>query len=226
MLSIKPVLQCIEEFQSKAAIHAILMGMGKIFDWPGYRCFGRAGILTGFVLLLSHGSGVQAQSALKPVCIGIASLEPAKSRRACCHNQAKGQCLKWEQLFPESKQRPNPSAPKSKLRVPFMQVQKPEMNFDSNVPRSEGAAKDAVIQMGVNKLLELVKIRPKTAKSGTKPGHPPKPNFFERMSSHYERVLKPRSIGGTATLAPQMDVGVDLSDVSLRSMKAGVKIEF
>jgi hypothetical protein len=46
------------------------------------------------------------------------------------------------------------------------------------------------------------------------------------MSSHYERVFKPRSIGGTATLAPQMDVGVDLSDVSLRSMKAGVKIEF
>ncbi len=169
---------------------------------------------------------VQAQTAktLKPVCIGITSPDSSQAQASCCQVKSKGTCKTLEQAFPGSA---NVAADTEK-QIPLSQIEiaRPAPVFKPRTSGSEAAAKDAVVQMGVTKMLDV--MAPNT--EGINPSSPTKPHrkdsFFQRarqdmekIRQDYEYVFRPRPLESGAVITPKLNV--DFS-----SLKAGFKIEF
>jgi hypothetical protein len=162
---------------------------------------------------------VKAQSAgsLRPACVGIASGETLQGENSCCQRDSGGKCLTLDQAFPKSK---DVKASVSKSHKPYDKIRfsRPSTSvYGNRTTGSEGAAKDAVIQMGVTKILKV--ITPAFKTSTTSPKSSRDRNFFEKAREDYERVFRPRELESGAILTPKLDV--DFS-----SMKAGVNIQF
>jgi hypothetical protein len=162
---------------------------------------------------------VKAQSArsLRPVCVGMASGETMQEENSCCQRDSKGKCLTLEQAFPSSK---NTHSSVSKSRNPYTDVSfsRPKASvYGNRTTGSEGAAKDAVIQMGVTKAWDAIAPSFQPAKKDSKSSRDR--NFFDKARQDYERVFRPRELESGAILTPKLDV--DFS-----SMKAGVNIQF
>jgi hypothetical protein len=100
----------------------------------------------------------------------------------------------------------------------------PKLDEFGNSIGSQGAAKDAVIQVGVTKVLDALdpQLNP------SKPGSPKKNrlNFFQRVRRDYERILGPRELQSGAILTPQVGMGMDLGRFNVDSMNLGVQIKF
>ncbi len=162
---------------------------------------------------------VQAQSArsLRPACVGIASGEAMQEENSCCQKDAKGKCLTLDQAFPTPK---NTESSVGQSRNPYTNVRfsRPKASvYGNRTTGSEGAAKDAVIQMGVTKAWDAITPAFKASKKESKSSGDH--NFFEKARQDYERVFRPRELESGAILTPKLDV--DFS-----SMKAGVNIQF
>lgn len=120
----------------------------------------RLGIIGVVPLTLGvWASPVEGQPPLQPVCISISSQQPQQSppttpQHKCCQSRAKGQCLSWQQLFPE----PERTQPQSFKRPPAKPADlfTPRLDEFGNSIGSEGAAKDAVIQVGFSKALNAL----------------------------------------------------------------------
>jgi hypothetical protein len=191
-------------------------------------------MLTIAYLFLGYPFGVQAQS-LQPVCVGIPSSSAVKQQRSCCSHQGQEQCVKWEQLFPDDQFQPKTTLPNDKSSKPFMRVEKLPKPFDPNKPRSENAAKDAVIQMGIDHVWSFIEQRsgvftadkPDKKSKKSKSSKQRKPNFFQRVQRDYDHFFGPHPLGKDKTIEPRLDIGLDLNnDVTIDSAKAGVKIKF
>jgi hypothetical protein len=170
-------------------------------------------------LTLAVPMWVKAQSArsLRPVCVGMASGETMQEENSCCQRDSKGKCLTLEQAFPSSK---NTNSSVSQSRNPYTNVSfsRPKASvYGNRTTGSEGAAKDAVIQMGVTKAWDAIAPSFQPAKKDSKSSRDR--NFFEKARQDYDRVFRPRELESGAILTPKLDV--DFS-----SMKAGVNIQF
>jgi hypothetical protein len=205
--------------------------MSQNFGGLKYKFFYPTGVLAVMYLCLSHPSSTQAQS-LRPVCVGIPSSTVLKQQPTCCQNRRNESCPKWEQLLPAVQSQPKVTPPNPKSSKPFMRAEKRPKVFDPNKSRSENAAKDAVIQLGIDTVWSLIEGRSgvfKTDKKSkqSKSGKQRKPNFFQRAQREYNHLFSPHPLGKDKTIEPRLDIGLDLNnDVTLDSMKAGVKIKF
>jgi hypothetical protein len=176
-------------------------------------------------------SKVEGRPPLSPVCVGIAPVRPEKSspqsspqslQRQCCHPSAKVKCLKWQQLFPEADR---PQSPQFKRPSPTAaELFPPKLDEFGNSVRSQGAAKDAVIQVGVTKALDTLGPKLNLDESSSKQGR--RLNFFQRIRRDYERILGPRELKSGAILTPQVGMGMDLGRFNVDSMNLGVQIKF
>lgn len=191
-------------------------------------------MLTIAYLCLGCPFSAQAQS-LQPVCVGIPSSSAVKQQPSCCSQHRQEQCLKWEQLFPTDRSRPKATLPNHKSSKPFMQVEKLPKPFDPNKPRSENAAKDAVIQMGIDQVWSFIEQRsgvfktdkPDKKSKKSKSSKQQKPNFFQRVQQDYNHFFGPHPLGKDKTIEPRLDLGLSLNnDITIDSAKAGVKIKF
>jgi hypothetical protein len=184
------------------------------------------------VILVPVGMGlvilkVEGRPPLQPVCVGIAPNRQEKSspqslQRKCCHPSAMVKCLKWQQLFPKADR---PQAPVLKRPSPTAaELFPPKLDEFGNSVGSQGAAKDAVIQVGVTKALDALEPQLNPSEPGFKKGN--RLNFFQRVRRDYERVLGPRELKSGAILTPQIGMGMDLGRFNVDSMNLGVQIKF
>jgi hypothetical protein len=170
---------------------------------------------------------VQAQSAktLQPFCIGLASPDSVQEPALCCQTESKGKCMTVDQAFPNTGVA-NPPRTEKKIPISEIKFARPIPVLKPRTSGSEGAAKDAVVQMGVTKMLDV--LAPNT--EGITPRSPSKPHrkesFFQRarqdftqIRQDYESVFRPRPMASGAVITPKLNV--DFS-----SLKAGFKIEF
>jgi hypothetical protein len=186
----------------------------------------------GIIGLVSLNLGVwvfpvKGQPPIQPVCISISPQQPQQSppttpQHQCCQSSAKGQCLNWQQLFPEP-ERTQPQSFKRPSPKPA-DLFTPRLDEFGNSIGSEGAAKDAVIQVGVTKALDALAPQLKSFDSSSKTGH--HLNFFQRIRKDYERILGPRELKSGAILTPQIGMNMDLGRFNMDSMKLGVEIKF
>lgn len=170
---------------------------------------------------------VEGRPPLQPVCVGIAPDRPEKSspptlQRKCCHPSATAKCLQWQQLFPQADR---PQSPMLKRPSPTAaELFPPKLDEFGNSVSSQGAAKDAVIQVGVTKALDALGPQLDPSEPISKQGH--RLNFFQRVRRDYERILGPRELKSGAILTPQVGMGMDLGRFNLDSMNLGVQIKF
>jgi hypothetical protein len=170
---------------------------------------------------------VEGRPPLQAVCVGIAPDRTEKSspqslQRKCCHPSATVKCLKWQQLFPKAAR---PQAPALKRPSPTVaELFPPKLDEFGNSFGSQGAAKDAVIQVGVTKVLDALEPQLNQPEPGSQKGH--RLNFFQRVRRDYERVLGPRELKSGAILTPQIGMGMDLGRFNVDSMNLGVQIKF
>jgi hypothetical protein len=169
----------------------------------------------------------QGKPPFQPVCVGIASAQAQQSspktlQKKCCRSSKAGQCLEWQQLFPELDR----SQPPVLKRLPpsAADLYAPKLDEFGNSIGSEGAAKDAVIQVGVTKVLDVLGPKLSPSNASDRKGH--RLNFFQRVRRDYERILGPRELKSGAILTPQIGMGMDLGRFNLDSMNLGVQIKF
>ncbi len=159
----------------------------------------------------------QSASSLRPACVGIVSGETMREENSCCQRDSKGKCLTLDQAFPTPK---DTESSVGQSRNPYTNVRfsRPKASvYGNRTTGSEGAAKDAVIQMGVTKAWNAIAPSFQAAKKDSKSSRDR--NFFEKARQDYERVFRSRELESGAILTPKLDV--DFS-----SMKAGVNIQF
>lgn len=171
---------------------------------------------------------VEAQSrlSLPPVCIGIVPLAHQQAQHKtlqnkCCQQSVKAKCVKWQQLFPSAVQSRPPVLKRPALAGDSFL---PQVDAFGNSIGSEGAAKDAVIQVGVTKTLDA--IAPKLKSLDDKPKGDRRPTFFQSLRKTYRQILGPRALKSGAILTPQVGMNLDLGDFNVNSMKVGVEIKF
>jgi hypothetical protein len=174
-------------------------------------------IAVSIILAVPILAQAQSSSSLRPVCVGITSNQTMQGENSCCQRDSGGKCLTLEQAFPKSK---DTKASVSKSHKPYDKIRfsRPSTSvYGNRTTGSEGAAKDAVIQMGVTKVVNAITpaFKPSTTSSKSSRDR----NFFEKAREDYERVFRPRELESGAILTPKLDV--DFS-----SMKAGVNIQF
>jgi hypothetical protein len=170
---------------------------------------------------------VKGQPPLQTVCVGIAPLKPqplppTTPQNECCQSRKKGQCLNWQQLFPEHERPQLRSLRRSPVKP--ADVFTPRLDEFGNGVGSGGAAKDAVIQVGVTKALDALAPNLRSSDANSKKGS--HPNFFQRIRKDYERILGPRELKSGAILTPQVGMNMDLGRFNMDSMKLGVEIKF
>jgi hypothetical protein len=162
---------------------------------------------------------------LRPVCLDMASTTSLKKQlnaahNKCCH-QGKGSCLPWQQLFPaEALTRPAIHRPSSEgTYTPRLD------EYGNNIAGSQGAAKDAVIQLGITKALDaiapLASVSPQSSAGPAR-----RPNLFQRAEKTYRQILGPRTLKSGTVLTPQIEMNMNLGDVSVNSLKLGVGVKF
>jgi hypothetical protein len=183
-----------------------------------------AGIMSG-----SAGASLlqaDAQSeALRPVCVGITPSEHQQRQRKtlqnqCCQRRIRAQCIQWQEIFPAAV----PAQPPSFKRPAPADSFSPKIDAFGNSVGSEGAAKDAVIQVGITKALNAV--APTFAKAEPNPKADHRPNFFQRLRNEYQRILGPRELKSGAILTPQLGMDMDVGRFNVNAMKVGVEIKF
>jgi hypothetical protein len=170
-------------------------------------------------MMLAVPMWVKAQSArsLRPACVGIASDETMQEENSCCQKDSRGKCLTLDQAFPTPKDT-EPSVGQSRNPYTKVRFSRPKTSaYGNRTSGSEGAAKDAVIQMGVTKAWDAIAPVSQPSKKDSKSSGDR--NFFEKAREDYDRVFRPRELESGAILTPKLDV--DFS-----SMKAGVNIQF
>ena len=167
---------------------------------------------------------------LRSVCLEIvpAVSLPAASKsikqsnpikQQCCHKTAAAKCLSLQQLFPPAEQI-RPGIRRPTVDSPYI----PLLDKFGNNISSQGAAKDAVIQLGLTKALNVIA----PLASGSKPSGvgSARQSLFQRAEKTYQRILGPRVLKSGAILTPQVEMNMNLGDVSLDSVKLGVGIKF
>jgi hypothetical protein len=170
---------------------------------------------------------VEGRPPLQPVCVGIAPDRPQKSsaqtlQKKCCRPSATAKCLQWQQLFPQADR---PKSPTLKRPAPTAaELFPPKLDEFGNSVSSQGAAKDAVIQVGVTKALDALGPTLDPSEPSTQKEH--RLNFFQRVRRDYERILGPRELKSGAILTPQIGMGMDLGRFNVDSMNLGVQIKF
>jgi hypothetical protein len=170
---------------------------------------------------------VEGRPPLQPVCVGIVPNRSEKSsshtlQSKCCHPSATVKCLKWQQLFPQADR---PQAPTLKRPSPSAaEMFSPKLDEFGNSVGSQGAAKDAVIQVGITKALDALGPQLQPSELDSKKGN--RLNFFQRVRRDYERILGPRELKSGAILTPQIGMGMDLGRFNVDSMNLGVQIKF
>jgi hypothetical protein len=170
---------------------------------------------------------VEGRPPLQPVCVGIAPVQSEKSssqtlQSKCCHPSATVKCLKWQQLFPEVNRSQSPTIERPPPTA--AELFSPKLDEFGNSVGSQGAAKDAVIQVGVTKALDTLGPKLSPSKPDSRKGH--RLNFFQRVRRDYERILGPRELKSGAILTPQVGMGMDLGRFNVDSMNLGVQIKF
>jgi hypothetical protein len=170
---------------------------------------------------------VEGRPPLQPVCVGIAPTQQDQSstqtlQTKCCKPSAAVQCVQWQQMFP-AQNRPQTQSLK---RPPVTEAElfKPKLDEFGNSIGSQGAAKDAVIQVGITKVLDVLGPKMNSPEFSSKHGH--QLNFFQRVRRDYERVLGPRELKSGAILTPQVGMNMDLGQFNVNSMNLGVQIKF
>jgi hypothetical protein len=180
----------------------------------------------GMGLIMPRSQG-QSSASLPAVCVGIAPEQPKAKSKAlqhrCCQSRKTSKCLKWQQIFPAADRlrpptvlRPAPAAADS-----FS----PRLDEFGNSVGSGGAAKDAVVQVGITSALNAIAPALKPLDINAKAAGS-RPNFFQRVRSGYERVLGPRALKSGAILTPQVGIDMDLGQFNVDAMKLGVEIKF
>ncbi|HEY9827762.1 MAG TPA: hypothetical protein V6D19_20175 [Stenomitos sp.] len=164
-------------------------------------------------------------SGAQPMCVGVRPPSQGVTPKSgsCCQSTAKGQCKSWEQFFAPVSQ-PRNSDLKGVQSVFQKSVVWPASPFGRRTSGSESAAKDALVQMGVDRALNF--LEPHVARTQTSAKGRSSGSFIGNVRRQYEQVFKPRPLKSGAILTPQLDMGVDLSEFDLTSLKAGVKLEF
>lgn len=165
-------------------------------------------------------------SGSQSMCVGVrppsqGSASPKSV--SCCQSPVKGQCRSWEQFFaPVS---PSRNSDLKGVQSVFQKsVVLPASPFGRRTSGSESAAKDALVQMGVDRALNF--LEPHVAPKPTSTKGRSSSSLIGTVRRQYEQVFKPRPLKSGAILTPQLDMGVDLSEFDLTSLKAGVKLEF
>jgi hypothetical protein len=170
---------------------------------------------------------VEGQPPLEPVCVGIAPLKQQKSssktlQHQCCKTSIKAQCHPWQQLFPNHKQYQIQTLKRPPAKA--SDLFSPQLDEFGNSVGSGGAAKDAVIQVGVTKALDVLVPQLKSQHSEAQTSK--RPNFFQRVRKDYERILGPKELNSGAILTPQIGVNMDLGRFNVNSMNLGVQIKW
>jgi hypothetical protein len=168
----------------------------------------------------------QSSLSLPPVCVGITPLAHQKTQlktlqNRCCQRNTKAKCLQWQQIFPAAVP---PKIPSLKRPVAAENSFSPRLDDLGNSIGSQGAAKDAVIQVGVTKTLDA--LAPTLRAMKGKPEGDRHPTFFQSLRKGYERILGPRPLKSGAILTPQVGMNLDLGKFNVDSMKVGVEIKF
>ena len=166
-------------------------------------------------------------AALKAVCLEIipASLPVASAlskpaQYQCCHTVAEAKCFSVQQLFPPAK----PVRP-SIRRSPVETLYIPRLDEAGNTISSQGAAKDAVIQLGITKTLNAIAPLTSSKRKLSDAGSEHR-NLFQRAEKTYQQILGPKVLKSGAILTPRVEMNMNLGDVSLDSVKLGVGIRF
>lgn len=189
---------------------------------------GRVGLILpiGMGLIMPRVQG-QSSASLRSVCVGIAPSEqpkaqPKQLQNRCCQSSKKAQCLKWQQIFPAAKR----LQPSTVRRLAPTDSFSPRLDEFGNSVGSGGAAKDAVIQVGITKAFDAIAPTLKSLDINSKASGSRRPNFFQRVRSGYERVLGSRELKSGAILTPQVEMNMDLGQFNVDAMKLGVEIKF
>jgi hypothetical protein len=181
----------------------------------------------GMGLIMPRVQG-QSSASLRSVCVGIApsaqpKAQPTMLQNLCCQSSKKAQCLRWQQIFPAAVRLRPPTVQRPAAANSFS----PRLDEFGNSVGSGGAAKDAVIQVGITKALNAIAPTLKSLDITSKVSRSSRrPNFFQRVRSGYERVLGPRELKSGAILTPQVDMNMDLGQFNVDAMKLGVEIKF
>jgi hypothetical protein len=187
---------------------------------------GSIGILSMGIEFLAMPGEAQSSLSLSPICVGIAPLAHQKTQlktfqNRCCQRTTKAKCVQWQQIFPAAVQ---PKVPSLKRPVAKEDSFLPQLDDLGNSIGSQGAAKDAVIQVGVTKTLDA--LAPTLRSMDGKPEGDRPPTFFQSLRKNYERILGPRPLKSGAILTPQVGMNLDLGRFNVDSMKVGVEIKF
>lgn len=182
-----------------------------------------AGVLSSGAGSLMQKAGAQSES-LRSVCVGITPsddwrTQPKTLQHQCCQRSVKAQCVQWQEMFPPAV---NPQPPSFKRPAPA--AFSPKIDAFGNSTGSEGAAKDAVIQVGITKALDAVAPAFSNTRANPKAGH--RSNFFQRVRHEYQRVMGPRELKSGAILTPQVGMDMDVGRFNVDAMKVGVEIKF
>ncbi|WP_404789601.1 hypothetical protein [Altericista sp. CCNU0014] len=174
---------------------------------------------------LTIQANAQSQTTLRSVCVGIKSsqylqAQPKTLQDRCCQQSAKAKCLKWQEIFPATRRLQSPSIERPTPAADSF----PKIDAFGNSTGSEGAAKDAVIQVGITKAWDAV--APTLKKNKANPKGNRSANFFERLYADYQRILGPRELKSGAILTPQVGMNMDVGRFNVDAMKVGVEIKF
>jgi hypothetical protein len=169
-------------------------------------------------------AGAKPLAPLGSVCLEITPTitQPALSktvRPSCCRRTAASKCLSLQQLFPPVEP-VHPGIRRPVGELPYI----PRLDEAGNNLSSQGAAKDAVIQLGITQALNV--ITPLASESKLSDTDSARQSFFQRAAKTYQRFLGPKLLKSGAVLTPQVEMNMNLGDVSLDSVKLGVGIKF
>ena len=161
---------------------------------------------------------------LGSVCLEImptVSRPAAKTIKQSCFHTIAAKCLSLQQLFPPAEQiHPGILRPVSEL--PYI----PQLDPAGNNISSQGTAKDPVIQLGITKALNMMAPLAPESKSKPSGAGSARQSFFQRAEKTYQRILGSRALKSGAVLTPQVEMNMNLGEVSLDSVKLGVGIKF
>ncbi len=183
-----------------------------------------AGVMSGGAGVSTLQADAQSES-LRPVCVGITPSQHQQGQRKtlqnqCCQRRIKAHCIQWQEIFPSAASSQHPSFKRPAPADSFS----PKIDSFGNSTGSEGAAKDAVIQVGITKALDAVAPAFRKNEANPKAGHGS--NFFQRVRDGYQRVMGPRELKSGAILTPQVGMDMDVGRFNVDAMKVGVEIKF